>query len=392
VAHRAIIASSFADGQTVLSGAPLSKSVLSTIGICSQLGADIAFEKGTIDIIGGGEASIPRRLDCQESNTALKLFMGICSHFPVEVEFTGAGRLLERQLRPFTSYLDHLSAYTFNPSASLPLQLRGPIQSEEIVYFSQLGTQLLSGMLLGAPLRGEETGIGIEGSFADRHCLDATIGIMKKSGIDFVAEEQDFIMLLGDQGYSPLGEFSIPASKRLSSYLLLAGALAGKCTLEGVPESPQLAAMLSHFGAFSKSGEGSFTAGAGVLEAADVDAVQSGELLCHALVLSCLAKGDSRVLGFARLPPSQRTRARRLAGMLSRMGASITEIPEGLLVRGGKLKGAEVDSEGDPHVAMCCAAAALCAEGPTTINGAECIDRAYPDFFRDLVSLGAIVR
>lgn len=157
VAHRAIIASSFADGQSVLSNAQLSKSVLSTIGICNRIGADIQYEKGTIDILGGGEASFPPILDCQESNTSLKLFMGICSHFPVEVKFTGAGGLLGRSLRPFTSYLDHLSAYTFNPSASLPLQLRGPIQSGEIAYFPQLGTQLLSGMLLGAPIRAEET-------------------------------------------------------------------------------------------------------------------------------------------------------------------------------------------------------------------------------------------
>ena len=391
VAHRAIIAASFAEGQSVISNVPASESLAATADACNSLGADVQFGSGIADVIGGGEIRMPGELSCGASNTTLKLFMGIFSHFPQEVLLTGSGALLERNIRPFTQYLDSVSAYTLNPSGSLPLHLRGPIKSGELAYFPPLGTQFLSGLLLGAPISLEDTEIGIAGGFAERGCLDATVGIMKKAGVQFAAEEADFFAVPGGQGYLPLREFDVPASRTLSSYLLLAGALAGKCVLEGLPEMPPLGAVFSHFGAFSSYSEGSFTSGAGTLEAADFDVSHSAGFIPHALVLACLSAGESRLIGFPRIRRSQRARVRRLASQLKRMGADIREIPEGLLVAGGKLHGAEVEP-GDARVAMACAAAALCAEGPTTINGAECLDGAYPGFFRDLAQLGAIVR
>ena len=392
IAHRAIIAASLGEGQSVISNVPFSQSVLSTIGICNSMGANIVTARGVADVIGGGEISIPPEIDCGESNTALKLFMGILAHLPSGANFTGSGSLLSRSLRPFSAYLDRLSAPTLNPSGSLPLQLRGPIKSEEMVYPVSLGTQLLSGLLLGAPLQPEDTAIGIDGEFAARGCLDATVEIMKKSGVEFGAEENDFYVLPGGQGYKPLGEFDVPASSRLSSYLLLSGALAGKCVVEGLGKHPELEVLLAKFGAFSKQEEGSLTAGAGALEAADIDLSISSPLVPHIMVLSALSKGDSRLSGILHLKPVQRARVRRIAGLLSRMGAKISEIPEGLLVQGGRLHGAELDPQGDAHAAMICSLAALCADGPTQISGAECVDAIYPGFFSDLSSLGAIVR
>jgi 3-phosphoshikimate 1-carboxyvinyltransferase len=40
---------------------------------------------------------------------------------------------------------------------------------------------------------------------------------------------------------------------------------------------------------------------------------------------------------------------------------------------------------------MASAVAALGAEGPVSIIDAEAIDKSYPDFYRDLISLGASI-
>jgi len=392
VAHRAIIAASLAEGQSVISNVPFSQSVMATVNICDSICADIMAEGGIADVIGGGEMNVPSEISCGESNTALKLFMGIFSHFETQVEFTGAGPLLTTSLRPFTAYLDQASAYTFNPSTALPLKIRGPIKSEKLLYFTPLGTQFLSGILLGAPLREEETEIGIAGEFQNRNCLDATIEIMKKAGIGFVATENDYVLLPGGQSYEPLKEFEVPGSKRLSSYFLLAGVLGGKCVLENMPEFSKLELLFARFKAFSSYSDGTFTSGAGALEAADIDSAWAGELLPHALVMGSVSKGDSRFTGFSRLHHRNHARARKMVKALSRMGASITEIPDGVLISGGKLHGTEITPDGDAEVAMACAIAALVADGPTTINEAECVERVCPDFFRSMVSLGAIVR
>ena len=52
-----------------------------------------------------------------------------------------------------------------------------------------------------------------------------------------------------------------------------------------------------------------------------------------------------------------------------------------------KIRGGRVDSHGDHRIAMTLAIAALIAEGPVTIEGAECVAKSFPDFFERLDAL-----
>jgi 3-phosphoshikimate 1-carboxyvinyltransferase len=63
-----------------------------------------------------------------------------------------------------------------------------------------------------------------------------------------------------------------------------------------------------------------------------------------------------------------------------------------MLIYGGTgIHGAEVFSQHDHRIAMACAVAALCADGPITITDAEAINKSYTDFFIHLQHLGAKV-
>jgi 3-phosphoshikimate 1-carboxyvinyltransferase len=73
-----------------------------------------------------------------------------------------------------------------------------------------------------------------------------------------------------------------------------------------------------------------------------------------------------------------------LAENLRRMGARVEERPDGLRVEGraaGAPHGADIDPHGDHRMAMAFAVAALGAQGPTRIRGAECAAVSYPEFF-----------
>jgi len=82
-----------------------------------------------------------------------------------------------------------------------------------------------------------------------------------------------------------------------------------------------------------------------------------------------------------------------LAENLRRMGARVEEFPDGIRVAGraesggDRLRGAEVDPQGDHRLAMALAVAALGARGATTIRGAECVSVSYPAFFEDLAAV-----
>jgi len=72
---------------------------------------------------------------------------------------------------------------------------------------------------------------------------------------------------------------------------------------------------------------------------------------------------------------------------LKRIGATITEFPDGFKVERSDLKGATVDSFGDHRIAMAFGVAGLLADGETEIVGAECADISFPGFFETLASV-----
>lgn len=77
---------------------------------------------------------------------------------------------------------------------------------------------------------------------------------------------------------------------------------------------------------------------------------------------------------------------------LKRMGATVEERPDGLLVAGrnaGRLHGAEIEPHWDHRIAMAFAVAGLAATGTTTIRDAECVGVSNPSFFSELRRLVA---
>jgi 3-phosphoshikimate 1-carboxyvinyltransferase len=67
------------------------------------------------------------------------------------------------------------------------------------------------------------------------------------------------------------------------------------------------------------------------------------------------------------------------------MGVKIETNPEGFHVPGRQsFHAAEIDSAGDHRIAMAFAVAALAADGPCVIEGAESAGVSFPEFFGTL--------
>jgi 3-phosphoshikimate 1-carboxyvinyltransferase len=95
---------------------------------------------------------------------------------------------------------------------------------------------------------------------------------------------------------------------------------------------------------------------------------------------------------FAKLPRGaeelrvkETDRIAAVSSELKKMGASVEEQKDGLIIRGrSSLKGAPVKSYDDHRMAMSLAVAALVAEGDTRIEAFDCIGISYPGFPSDL--------
>ena len=393
MAHRAIILASISASHTLVSGAPVSSSIDATVEACKRLGADIVSEEGKVDIIGADPVACPKRINCGTSAATLRLLMPFAMLFESETTFMGADSIGETAFYPHVEYLSAISSQELRGDTRLrlPVSLHGPINQQSIVYPGELGSQLLSGLLLSAPLSGDDFEIGIESHLTSWSAVSRTLGLMRQCGIESSDIPGRAIRIMGGQDYSPPDEIVVPLGHCEPSYLLLAGALCGKVDVQGVG-IPDLLRIFSSFGATVNSDGDFVSVSAGVLDGAKIDISTMPEFLPHAMVLASAANSKSEIGGMTDLPQKQKRRALLLGREMSRLGARIEPTEDGMRIEGGRLTGAEVEPEGDAHTAMACSIAALAARGPTIINGAECIERQHPGFFRQLVTLGAIVR
>ncbi|HEY6085315.1 MAG TPA: 3-phosphoshikimate 1-carboxyvinyltransferase, partial [Nitrospira sp.] len=119
-------------------------------------------------------------------------------------------------------------------------------------------------------------------------------------------------------------------------------------------------------------------------------------ILC---VAAAVAEGDTTISGAEELRVKESDRIATMATELARMGAKITEMPDGLRIQGlgrmrenGRLTATHGHSHGDHRVAMSVAIGGLTASSETIIDDTDCIETSFPDFSSRLVELTADVR
>ena len=102
-------------------------------------------------------------------------------------------------------------------------------------------------------------------------------------------------------------------------------------------------------------------------------------------VAAVFAEGTTVIKDAEELRVKESDRITVMARQLTKMGAKVTELPDGMEITGGtNLSGTHVDSYTDHRIAMSLAIAALNATGTTTIHRAEAASISYPNFIGTL--------
>jgi 3-phosphoshikimate 1-carboxyvinyltransferase len=118
------------------------------------------------------------------------------------------------------------------------------------------------------------------------------------------------------------------------------------------------------------------------------NATDCPDLFPPLVALASCCNGKSVIEGVSRLAHKESNRALTLQEEFGKMGITVTLQNDLMVVEGGTgLKGAQVHSHHDHRIAMACAVAALVADGDTTIDVAEAVNKSYPQFWEHLQQL-----
>src|SRR5205823_6144439 len=102
--------------------------------------------------------------------------------------------------------------------------------------------------------------------------------------------------------------------------------------------------------------------------------------------VALFAAGPTTITGVAHIRHKETDRIGNLAAELRKLGATVEELPDGMRLTPGPLRGATIETYHDHRMAMSLALAGLLLPG-VVIKDPGCVAKTYPGFFGDLASL-----
>ena len=377
--------------QSVIRNVEMCDDTLAALGVAKNLGAEITATDPHTYIIRGGLDPRSDTLDIGESGLSTRLFTPIASLCTRPVTITGHGSIMSRPIGMMIAPLKALGVKVRDNNGRLPITVCGAIHGGEVEVDGSVSSQFVTGLLMSLPLARRDTTIFVD-SLKSTPYIDMTIDTMQRFGVEIQHRDYREFFVPGGQDYSPT-DFSIEGDWSGASCLLAAGATAGSVTLHNLSEV-SLQADVAMIEALSKAGaeiistSDTLKVSRRELHAFSFDATSCPDLFPALAALAASCDGTSEIKGTERLVHKESNRAEAIATEYGRLGIKVDiSHPDIMLIHGGKMRGAKVDSHGDHRMAMSLAAAALSAEGTTVITGAECVAKSYSDFWNDFEAI-----
>ncbi|MFH1098068.1 MAG: 3-phosphoshikimate 1-carboxyvinyltransferase [Candidatus Desantisbacteria bacterium] len=429
---RAIVIASLAGGTSEIINPLHSSDTLSAVNVCQGLGARI--KQGTVGswqlavgsqstegevsplvcdlltpdprplnpehswIVHGlsGKIMTPENiLDVGNSGTTLYITLAMAALGDGYAVFTGDEQTRRRTAQALIDSLNSLGAHVFSTrgNSCAPIVVKGRMRGGEITIDGSKTSQYISSLLIACPLADNDTKIRVV-NVTEEPYIQMTMDWLDEQGIEYSHEGMDYFHIKGGQGYHSFKK-RMPGDFSSAAFFLCGGAIiSSDITLIGLDMNDSqgdkaVVDMLSLMGAEISVEPAGIRIQNKQLHGAEFDLGATPDALPAMAVAGCFASGKTRLVNVPQARLKETDRIKVMCEELSKMGANIRELPDGLEIKESELHGASVHGYGDHRVVMALAVAGLAAKGQTIIDTAEAMNITFPDFVELMQQIGA---
>ena len=401
ISHRAALFGALAEGPTRIHNYSSAADCASTLECLRALGVSFRRDGPEVTVEGHGPDSwrAPEgALDAGNSGTTLRLLAGALAGRPFRTVLTGDDSLRRRPVERVAAPLRAMGATALTTDGRPPLTIEGGHLRGLTWELPVASAQVKTAVLLA--------GLQADGATTVREpapSRDHTERMLPLFGVP--VERDGLTATVHGKAALKGAEVTVPGDVSSAAFLVVAALIlpGSEIQLDGVLLSPTRAAFVDVLRAMGGQVEarlestdpepvGSIVARSSSLHGTTVDPAHVASLIDEVpalAVAASFAEGTFTLTGASELRVKESDRIAAMAEGLGRLGGRVRELPDGLVIEGGAaLRGAPVRSHGDHRIAMALAVAALAADGPTEIEGAECATVSFPEFY-DLLARGA---
>lgn len=404
ISHRAIIVGGLSQGVTEIEGFLLNEDSLVTIECLRKLQVGIEMMPNkSVKVYGRGLHGLKfyaNPLNTGNSGTTIRLMMGILAGQKFNSVITGDNRAHKRPMGKVVRHLKTMGANIIGKEDGnyVPFLINSSKLNGTSFTFPNSGAQLKSTLLFASLFAEGETIIN-ERIKSRNH----TEKMLNAFGANITNEGNVITSRAVEELYAQ--KIYIPGDVSCAFYFLVAGLMIPNSEIivkdVGInPTRMTLFDILKRMGAdmeivnervVNNVAVGDIIAKSSDLKGVTVEPDEVAKMIDEIPILALIATKANGITVIKEAPEVMQKETNRIKAMsleLAKMGAKITETPEGIIIDGGKtLRGTVVESYNDERIAMALAIAGVSAEGETMIRKPQCIDVAFPEFFDILYEL-----
>jgi 3-phosphoshikimate 1-carboxyvinyltransferase len=333
----------------------------------------------------------PADVDVGLAGTVMRFLPPLAALADGPVTFDGDAPARRRPLGPLLRALIEIGVrIDAAPSADggrLPLTVHGTgrVAGGEVTIDASASSQLVSGLLLAAP--DFDRGIVVRHSgppVPSAPHLRMTVQMLRAAGAGVDDSAPNVWRVEPGQLHGRAWTIE-PDLSGAAPFLAAALVTGGTVSIPGWPRSTtqpgdRLRDLLTRMGArVTLTPDGLTVAGTGAIHGIDADLSEVGELTPSIAALAVLADSPSSLTGVGHIRGHETDRLAALRDELSRLGARITELPDGLRIEPCPIEGGVFHTYDDHRMAHAGAIIGLAVPG-VELTDVACTSKTMPDF------------
>lgn len=391
VFQRLVVAALLSNEESVIHNYSFCDDARSALEMTNTLGGCIEHSDNTLMIQGGLR---PRLffLNAGESGLGIRLFSSVAALCYKEITVLGIGSLKKRPMGEFETIFNQLGVRISTNNGFLPIKIQGKMKGGEIFIDGSMSSQFLSGLLMSLPLC-EENSIIHVANLKSIPYIKMTLAVLEKFGVAIKHDNYKTFTIASKQTYNAT-ETSTPGDWSGAAFLFVASAIHGDSPIkinglddEYFQADQKIVSVLKNAGITIKQDGDTYTVSPGVIKGFSFDATHCPDLFPALAVLAAYATTPSSIKGVHRLKHKESDRGLVIQQEMAKAGIEVKIEDDTMTIYPGIIQSCTINSHNDHRIAMMGTVLGL-KDTSITIENTGCVNKSYPDFFRDIKALG----
>ena len=403
ITNRVLLMAALGSGVTKLIDPLRSEDTDQMINALIKLGVsvkEVNNDKKIIEI-KGAEHNFPNKntnLFLGNSGTTFRPLAAVLAMMRGDYYLSGIERMHERPIKDLVDALEQMGSsiqyeknhgyppITINNSSieiSEPIQIKGDISS-----------QYLTALLIAGPISNNEFNIEVIGDLISKPYIDITLKLLTKFNIFYNNDNWRLFSLKKDSVYRNPTKIFVEGDASSASYFFAAASLAGSIEIKGINKDSiqgdlKFLDIISKMGAKIEYKSDSIQVSkASNLKGLEIDCIEIPDAAMTLAIMAVFADKPTKLKNIGSWRVKETDRILAMDNELTKMGVEVSTTHDSMTIFPQKQlnDNISIKTYNDHRIAMCFSL--FCLKNLNiTIQDPNCVNKTYPDYFKDLKSV-----